>query len=171
MCHHVALSAVTALYAFVESPVVVIIGPVRMGVVLTQVVCATILGQGRSVWRRDSRGERIMKKIEAIIKPFKLDEVKEKLNASGIQGMTVSEVRGFGRQRGHTELYRGAEYVVDFLPKTKIEIIIPDHLEDMVIETIMAAAQTGSIGDGKIFVTPVEEVIRIRTGERGEEAI
>jgi nitrogen regulatory protein P-II 1 len=110
-----------------------------------------------------------MKKIEAIIKPFKLDEVKEKLNASGIQGMTVSEVRGFGRQRGHTELYRGAEYVVDFLPKTKIEIIIPDHLEDMVAETIMAA-QTGSIGDGKIR-DPVEEVIRIRTGERGEEAI
>ena len=108
-----------------------------------------------------------MKKIEAIIKPFKLDEVKEKLNASGIQGMTVSEVRGFGRQRGHTELYRGAEYVVDFLPKTKIEIIIPDHLEDMVIETIMAAAQTGSIGDGKIFVTPVEEVIRIRARRRG----
>ena len=112
-----------------------------------------------------------MKKIEAIIKPFKLHEVKEKLNASGIQGMTVSEVRGFGRQRGHTELDRGAEYVVDFLPKTKIEIIIPDHLEDMVIEPIMAAAQTGSIGDGKIFVTPVEEVIRIRTGERGQEAI
>src|SRR2546428_50544 len=94
-----------------------------------------------------------MKKIEAIIKPFKLDEVKEKLNASGIQGMTISEVRGFGRQRGHTELYRGAEYVVDFLPKTKIEIIIPDHLEEMVVDTIMAAAQTGSIGDGKIFIT------------------
>jgi nitrogen regulatory protein P-II 1 len=112
-----------------------------------------------------------MKKIEAIIKPFKLDEVKDKLNAAGIQGMTVSEVRGFGRQRGHTELYRGAEYVVDLLPKTKIEILIPDHLEDMVIATIMATAQTGSIGDGKIFVTPVEEVIRIRTGERGEEAI
>src|SRR6266699_5432832 len=129
------------------------------------------LGQGPCVWRCDSRGERAMKKIEAIMKPFKVDEVKEKLNASGIQGMTVSEVRGFGRQRGHTELYRGAEYVVDFLPKTKIEIIIPDHLEDVVIETIMAAAQTGSIGDGKIFVTPVEEVIRIRTGERGEEAI
>jgi nitrogen regulatory protein P-II 1 len=112
-----------------------------------------------------------MKKIEAIIKPFKLDGVKEKLNASGIQGMTVSEVRGFGRQRGHTELYRGAEYVMAFLPKTTREIVIPDHLEDMVIETIMAAAHTGSIGDGKIFVTPVEEVIRIRTGERGEEAI
>lgn len=112
-----------------------------------------------------------MKKIEAIIKPFKLDEVKEKLNSAGIQGMTVSEVRGFGRQRGHTELYRGAEYVVDFLPKSKIEIIISDHLEEMVINTITEAAQTGNIGDGKVFVTPVEEVIRIRTGERGEEAI
>jgi nitrogen regulatory protein P-II 1 len=112
-----------------------------------------------------------MKKIEAIIKPFKLDEVKEKLNAAGIQGMTVSEGRGFGRQRGHTELYRGSEYVVDFLPKTKIEIVIPDHIEDLVIQTILEAAQTGSIGDGKLFITPVEEVIRIRTGERGEEAI
>lgn len=112
-----------------------------------------------------------MKKIEAIIKPFKLDEVKEKLNAAGIQGMTVSEVRGFGRQRGHTELYRGAEYVVDFLPKSKLEIIVADHLEEMVINTITEAAQTGNIGDGKVFVTPVEEVIRIRTGERGEEAI
>ncbi len=112
-----------------------------------------------------------MKKIEAIIKPFKLDEVKEKLNAAGIQGMTVSEVRGFGRQRGHTELYRGAEYVVDFLPKSKLEIIVSDHLEEMVINTITEAAQTGNIGDGKVFVTPVEEVIRIRTGERGEEAI
>jgi nitrogen regulatory protein P-II 1 len=165
------LSAVTALYAFGKSPTAASIGLVKMGVVLTHAVCATILWQGGSAWGRDSRGEQVMKKIEAIIKPFKLDEVKEKLNASGIQGMTVSEVRGFGRQRGHTELYRGAEYVVDFLPKTKIEIIIPDHLEDMVIETIMAASQTGSIGDGKIFVTPVEEVIRIRTGERGEEAI
>ena len=112
-----------------------------------------------------------MKKIEAVIKPFKLDEVKEQLNTSGIQGMTVSEERGFGRQRGHTELYRGAEYVVDFLPKTKIEIIVPDHQEEMVVETIMAAASTGSIGDGKIFVTPVDDVIRIRTGERGEEAV
>jgi nitrogen regulatory protein P-II 1 len=112
-----------------------------------------------------------VKKIEAIIKPFKLDEVKEKLNAAGIQGMTVSEVRGFGRQRGHTELYRGAEYVVDFLPKSKLEIIVSDHLEEMVINTITEAAQTGNIGDGKVFVTPVEEVIRIRTGERGEEAI
>lgn len=112
-----------------------------------------------------------MKKIEAVIKPFKMDEVKEKLNASGIQGMTVSEVRGFGRQRGHTELYRGAEYVVDFLPKTKIEIVVPDHMEETVVETIMEAARTGSIGDGKIFVTPVDEVIRIRTGEHGEEAV
>ena len=165
------LSAVTALYAFGKNPTAVIIGLVRMGGSAdTCSLCyhpvAGWVGMGR-----DSRGEQVMKKIEAIIKPFKLDEVKEKLNASGIQGMTVSEVRGFGRQRGHTELYRGAEYVVDFLPKTKIEIIIPDHLEDMVIETIMAASQTGSIGDGKIFVTPVEEVIRIRTGERGEEAI
>jgi nitrogen regulatory protein P-II 1 len=116
-------------------------------------------------------GDSVVKKIEAIIKPFKLDEVKEKLNAAGIQGMTVSEVRGFGRQRGHTELYRGAEYVVDFLPKSKLEIIVSDHLEDMVINTITEAAQTGNIGDGKVFVTPVEEVIRIRTGERGEEAI
>ena len=112
-----------------------------------------------------------MKIVEAIVKPFKLDEVKEALHEIGVSGITVTEAKGFGRQKGHTELYRGAEYVVDFLPKTKIEIIIPDHLEDMVIETIMAAAQTGSIGDGKIFVTPVEEVIRIRTGERGEEAI
>jgi nitrogen regulatory protein P-II 1 len=112
-----------------------------------------------------------MKKIDAMIKPFKLDEVKERLNASGIQGMTVSEVRGFGRQRGHTELYRGAEYVVDFLPKILIEIIVPDHMEETVVETIMEAARTGNIGDGKIFVSPIEEAIRIRTRERGEEAI
>ena len=112
-----------------------------------------------------------MKKIEAVIKPFKIDVVKEKLNALGIQGMTVSEVRGFGRQRGHTEIYRGAEYVVDFLPKTKIEIIVPDHLAERVVETIVEAARTGSLGDGKIFVVPVEEVVRIRTGERGEKAV
>src|SRR5688500_18244415 len=112
-----------------------------------------------------------MKKIEAVIKPFKMDEDKEKLNASGIQGMTVSEVRGIRRQRGHTEPDRGTEYVVDFLPKTKIEISVPDHMEDSGVETIMEAARTGSIGDGKIFVTSVEEVIRIRTGERGEEAV
>jgi len=112
-----------------------------------------------------------MKKVEAIIKPFKLDEVKENLNAIGIRGLTVSEVKGFGRQKGHTELYRGAEYVVDFLPKVKLEIIVNEDLVAKVVETIEKAARTGRIGDGKIFVTPVEEVVRIRTGERGEDAI
>jgi nitrogen regulatory protein P-II 1 len=112
-----------------------------------------------------------MKKIEAVIKPFKLDEVKDALNAIGVQGITVTEVKGFGRQKGHTELYRGAEYVVDFLPKVKLEIIAADTLVQKIIETIETAAKTGRIGDGKIFVTPVEEVIRIRTGERGEAAI
>lgn len=112
-----------------------------------------------------------MKKIEAVIKPFKLDEVKDALNAIGVQGITVTEVKGFGRQKGHTELYRGAEYVVDFLPKVKMEIIAADNLVTKIIETIEASAKTGRIGDGKIFVTPVEEVIRIRTGERGETAI
>jgi nitrogen regulatory protein P-II 1 len=112
-----------------------------------------------------------LKKVEAIIKPFKLDEVKEALNEVGIQGITVSEVKGFGRQKGHTELYRGAEYVVDFIPKIKMEIIVGDEIVSKVIETIEQAAKTGRIGDGKIFVTSVEEVIRIRTGERGEDAI
>jgi len=112
-----------------------------------------------------------MKKIEAVIKPFKLDEVKDALNAIGVQGITVTEVKGFGRQKGHTELYRGAEYVVDFLPKVKIEVIAADNLVAKIIETIETAAKTGRIGDGKIFVTPVEEVVRIRTGERGEAAI
>ncbi|HLC26749.1 MAG TPA: P-II family nitrogen regulator [bacterium] len=112
-----------------------------------------------------------MKKIEAIIKPFKLDEVKDKLSEVGIQGLTVSEVKGFGRQKGHTELYRGAEYVVDFLPKIKLEIVVPDRLVADVVEAIMSSAQTGRIGDGKIFVLPVEEAVRIRTGERGEEAL
>jgi nitrogen regulatory protein P-II 1 len=112
-----------------------------------------------------------MKKVEAVIKPFKLDEVKDALNAIGVQGITVAEVKGFGRQKGHTELYRGAEYVVDFLPKVKLEIIAADNLVAKIIETIETAAKTGRIGDGKIFVTPVEEVIRIRTGERGETAI
>ncbi|MBI3245768.1 MAG: P-II family nitrogen regulator [Deltaproteobacteria bacterium] len=112
-----------------------------------------------------------MKKIEAIIKPFKLDEVKESLNTIGVRGLTVSEVKGFGRQKGHTELYRGAEYVVDFLPKVKLEIIVGEDLVGKVVETIEKAARTGRIGDGKIFVTSVEEVVRIRTGERGEEAI
>lgn len=112
-----------------------------------------------------------MKKVEAVIKPFKLDEVKDALNAIGIQGITVTEVKGFGRQKGHTELYRGAEYVVDFLPKVKLEIIAADGLVPKIIETIEKTAKTGRIGDGKIFVTNVEEVIRIRTGERGEAAI
>ena len=112
-----------------------------------------------------------MKKVEAIIKPFKLDEVKEALNEIGIQGITVSEVKGFGRQKGHTELYRGAEYVVDFIPKIKMEIIVSDDIATKVVESIEQAAKTGRIGDGKIFVTSVEEVVRIRTGERGEDAL
>jgi len=112
-----------------------------------------------------------VKKIEAIIKPFKLDEVKEALATAGVQGMTVSEVKGFGRQKGHTELYRGADYVVEFLPKIKLELLIEDAKVVPVVEAIQAAARTGRIGDGKIFVTPVEEVVRIRTGERGESAI
>ncbi len=112
-----------------------------------------------------------MKKIEAVIKPFKLDDVREALSDVGITGMTVTEVKGFGRQKGHTELYRGAEYMVDFLPKTKIEVIISDDLLDLCVETIMEVARTGKIGDGKIFVSSVEKVIRIRTGEENESAI
>ncbi|MBA4349288.1 MAG: transcriptional regulator [Thermodesulfovibrio sp.] len=112
-----------------------------------------------------------MKKIEAIIKPFKLDEVKDALNEIGIQGMTVTEIKGFGRQKGHTELYRGAEYVVDFIPKIKIEIVVSDSLVQKVVNAIETAAKTGKIGDGKIFVYPVEDVVRIRTGERGESAV
>jgi nitrogen regulatory protein P-II 1 len=112
-----------------------------------------------------------MKKIEAIIKPFKLDEVKEALQEVGLQGITVLEAKGFGRQKGHTELYRGAEYVVDFLPKVKIEIVLADEMVDSAIEAIMKAAQTGRIGDGKIFVSTVEGAIRIRTGETGADAI
>ena len=112
-----------------------------------------------------------MKKIEAIIKPFKLDEVKNALTKIGIQGMTVTEVKGFGRQKGHTESYRGTEYAIDFLPKSKIEIIITDDLVTPVIETIERAAKTGKIGDGKIFLSQVEEIIRIRTGERGKDAM
>ena len=112
-----------------------------------------------------------MKKVEAIIKPFKLEDVKDALNRVGIKGITVTEVKGFGRQKGHTELYRGAEYIVDFLPKIKLEIVISDDLVEQVIEVIEETARTGKIGDGKIFVTPMEEVIRIRTGERGLGAI
>ncbi|MDP6486330.1 MAG: P-II family nitrogen regulator [Alphaproteobacteria bacterium] len=112
-----------------------------------------------------------MKKIEAIIKPFKLDEVKEALHDLGLAGMTVIEAKGFGRQKGHTELYRGAEYVVDFLPKVKIEVVMDDQLVERAIEAIQKAAETGRIGDGKIFISSVEEVVRIRTGERGSDAI
>ncbi len=112
-----------------------------------------------------------MKKIEAIIKPFKLDDVKEALHEVGIKGITVTEAKGFGRQKGHTELYRGAEYVVDFLPKVKIEVVLDDALVDRAVEAIMAAARTGRIGDGKIFVSNIEEAIRIRTGESGVDAI
>lgn len=112
-----------------------------------------------------------MKKIEAIIKPFKLDEVKEALHEVGIQGITVTEAKGFGRQKGHTELYRGAEYVVDFLPKVKIEVVMEDSLVERAMEAIQQSAHTGRIGDGKIFVTNVEEAVRIRTGERGKDAI
>lgn len=112
-----------------------------------------------------------MKKIEAIIKPFKLDEVREALNEIGVQGMTVTEVKGFGRQKGHTELYRGAEYTVDFLPKIKVDTVVSDQLAGSVVETIQKAAHTGKIGDGKIFISDVEEVVRIRTGEKGEEAL
>jgi len=113
----------------------------------------------------------MVKKVEAIIKPFKLDEVKEALNELGVKGMTISEVKGFGRQKGHTEIYRGAEYVVDFIPKIKIEIVADETLIPRIIDSIVENARTGKIGDGKIFVYPMEEIIRIRTGERGSEAI
>jgi nitrogen regulatory protein P-II 1 len=115
--------------------------------------------------------EQSMKKVEAIIKPFKLDEVREALSEIGVTGLTVTEVKGFGRQKGHTELYRGAEYVVDFLPKVKVEVIISDTLVERAIEAVVKAARTGKIGDGKIFVTTVEQVVRIRTGESGEAAV
>jgi nitrogen regulatory protein P-II 1 len=112
-----------------------------------------------------------MKKVEAIIKPFKLDEVREALSEIGVSGLTVTEVKGFGRQKGHTELYRGAEYVVDFLPKVKVEVIVADSLVERAIDSIVKAARTGKIGDGKIFITAVEQVVRIRTGEAGEAAV
>ena len=112
-----------------------------------------------------------MKKIEAVIKPFKLDEVREALSEVGITGLTVTEVKGFGRQKGHTELYRGAEYVVDFLPKIKIEVVVAGDVVDQAVEAIIKSARTGKIGDGKIFVTPIDQAVRIRTGETGEEAV
>jgi nitrogen regulatory protein P-II 1 len=113
----------------------------------------------------------MLKKVEAIIKPFKLDDVKEALNAVGVKGLTITEVRGFGRQRGHTELYRGSEYVVDFLPKVKIEVVVPEAQAEEVVQASVGAARTGRIGDGKVFVIPVEDIVRIRTGERGEDAL
>src|SRR5881409_1209126 len=122
-------------------------------------------------WRSRSSRRSEMKKVEAIIKPFKLDDVKEALTAIGVIGMTVTEVRGFGRQKGHTELYRGSEYTVDFLPKVKIEVVVADPLVQKVVDTIAGAAKTGSIGDGKVFVLPINESIRIRTGETGESAV
>src|SRR6186713_2878483 len=125
----------------------------------------------KRVASRPGRTRDAMKKLEAIIKPFKLDEVKEALQEVGLQGITVTEAKGFGRQKGHTELYRGAEYVVDFLPKVKIEIVIADELVDKAVEAIQTAARTGRIGDGKIFITPVEQAIRIRTGETGTDAL
>jgi nitrogen regulatory protein P-II 1 len=128
-------------------------------------------GSGPGV-RRQSDGEhRGMKKIEAVIKPFKLDEVKEALQEVGLKGMTVTEVKGFGRQKGHTELYRGAEYVVDFLPKVKIELVVGDDLVERAVEAIQQAAKTDRIGDGKIFVSAVEDAVRIRTGEKGTDAL
>jgi nitrogen regulatory protein P-II 1 len=126
------------------------------------------------MWRRRRRRVELvqqMKKIEAIIKPFKLDEVKDALNQIGLKGITVLEAKGFGRQKGHTELYRGAEYVVDFLPKVKIELIIEDEMVEKAVEAIRSSAQTGRIGDGKIFVSSIEDAIRIRTGERGDAAV
>jgi nitrogen regulatory protein P-II 1 len=117
------------------------------------------------------REQGTVKKIEAIIKPFKLDEVKEALHEVGVSGITVTEAKGFGRQKGHTELYRGAEYVVDFLPKVKLEVVVPDSLADRTVEAIANAAQTGRIGDGKIFVIPIEKAVRIRTGEQDDDAI
>ena len=117
------------------------------------------------------KGTKTMIKIDAIIKPFKLDEVKDKLSEIGVTGITVTEVKGFGRQKGHTELYRGAEYKIDFLPKVKLEIIISQEMEDQVVNTIVQTAQTGKIGDGKIFITDLKDIIRIRTGDKGKEAI
>src|SRR2546425_3322641 len=124
---------------------------------------------GRAVSQDHQGGP--MEKIEGIVKPYKLDEVKDALTGMGVIGMTVSEVRGVGRQKGHTELYRGSEYTIDFLPKIRIELVVPDALVDKVVDTIAAAARTGAIGDGKVFVTPVEAAVRIRTGERDEAAL
>jgi len=144
------------------------------GVVFAQnwhIPCIQSGGRGSSCFTEEAERNFLMKKIEAIIKPFKLDEVKEALQEVGLQGITVTEAKGFGRQKGHTELYRGAEYVVDFLPKVKVEVVLADENVEAVIDAIRNAAQTGRIGDGKIFVSNVEEVVRIRTGETGIDAI
>ena len=144
------------------------------GAIVSVVAKTDGMGYARTVPRpvpRVERDENSMKKIEAIIKPFKLDEVKEALHEVGIKGITVTEAKGFGRQKGHTELYRGAEYVVDFLPKVKIEVVMEEALVERAVEAIQQAAHTGRIGDGKIFVTTIDEAIRIRTGERGPDAI
>jgi len=141
-------------------------GPLDPRAALRQHVSRTSAGHPRII-----EGMRAVKKIEAIIKPFKLDEVKEALHDVGVSGITVTEAKGFGRQKGHTELYRGAEYVVDFLPKVKLEVVVEDSLADRVVEAIATSAQTGRIGDGKIFVTAIETALRIRTGERNEDAI
>ena len=119
----------------------------------------------------DQQRDAPVKKVEAIIKPFKLDDVKDALHDAGVSGMTVTEVKGFGRQKGHTELYRGAEYVIDFLPKVKVEVVVEDSLVDNVVEAIANAARTGRIGDGKVFVSPIEQAVRIRTGDKGQDAI
>lgn len=131
---------------------------------IREVVCCLLINSTR-------RYLSVMKKVEAIIKPFKLDDVKEALKEIGVQGLTVTEVKGFGRQKGHTELYRGAEYVIDFLPKIKLEVIVADEIVTKVVDALMDSARTGKIGDGKIFILPIEEIIRIRTGERGIDAI
>jgi nitrogen regulatory protein P-II 1 len=144
--------------------------PIKIGMVRAIVTSRSIMLYEFNATLAKSRG-RLMKKIEAIIKPFKLDEVKEALQEIGLKGITVTEAKGFGRQKGHTELYRGAEYVVDFLPKVKLEIVVEDTLVERAIEAIQQAAHTGRIGDGKIFVSSLEDAIRIRTGERGNDAI
>jgi nitrogen regulatory protein P-II 1 len=142
-----------------------------VGTLRANLICQVSRGADLVKALASKAGEDRMKKIEAVIKPFKLDEVKEALHEVGLQGITVVEAKGFGRQKGHTELYRGAEYVVDFLPKVKIEVVCEDHVAERAVEAIINAARTGRIGDGKIFVTTVDEVVRIRTGERGEDAI
>jgi len=136
-----------------------------------QAAWTRIIKPANQVAGKSREKDQAMKKVEAIIKPFKLDDVKEALQEVGVQGLSVTEVKGFGRQKGHTELYRGAEYVVDFLPKVKIEMVLPDDLVEAAVDAIVSAARTEKIGDGKIFIIPVEQAIRIRTGETGDDAV